>query len=206
MDYSPYMAYLNCHLSAARVAHSIGVMRVMEELAPIYDLEANTAQLAGLVHDVGKELSQSRMESIAREIHFSLDKPANRDPLYLHGPCSAFVAEHALGIDDHWILEAITRHAYVGDGQARSPKFCWCLRFADMLEPGRDWHDLHARLQPLVFSGQMGEAARELMEWLFPFLERLKITPNQYQRVLLRKLKSLSAEKLAKTPFDQLPA
>jgi len=205
MAFNPYLTYLTQHLTPARLEHSLGTMQVMDTLAPLYGLEPVAAHIAGLVHDAGKELPYAQMVSIAQEIHFPMDEPVNRDPLYLHGPCSAYVAQHELGVEDPFVLEAIFRHTYVGDGPVQSPVFCWCLRFADMLEPGRDWQDLRALLKPLVFAGRMGEAARTLMDWLLPFLESKEITPHPTQWTLLRKLDSLFPAGASETPNDQLP-
>jgi predicted HD superfamily hydrolase involved in NAD metabolism len=205
MPFDPYLAYLTQHLTPDRVHHSLGVMQVMDALAPLYDLDPVAAHIAGLIHDAGKELPMTQMVSIAQMIHFPLDEPVNRDPLYLHGPCSAYVAQHELEVDDPLVLEAIFRHSYVGDGPVRSPVFCWCLRFADMLEPGRDWYDLRDRLQPLVFAGQMGEAAHVLMDWLMPFLESQHIIPHPTQWILQRKLAQLFTGEAIEMQNDNLP-
>ena len=205
MVIDPYLTYLTQHLTPARLEHSLGAMQVMDTLAPLYGLEPVAAHIAGLVHDVGKELPLAQMVSIAQEIHFPLDEPVNRDPLYLHGPCSAYVAQYELGIEDPLVLEAIFRHTYVEDGPVQSPAFCWCLRFADMLEPGRDWQDLRDLLKPLVFGGRMGEAARALMDWLLLFLESKQVIPHPTQLTLQRKLAQLCASGAVIVTNDQLP-
>ena len=205
MNFDPYHAYLAQHLSPARLQHSLGVMQVMDALTLVYGLNPAAAHIAGLVHDAGKELPMERMVEIAQAMNFPLDDPSDRDPLYLHGPCSAYVAQHEMGINDPLVLEAIFQHSYVGYGTVQSPVFCWCLRFADMLEPGRDWDDLRERLQPLVFDGQMGEAAHEMMNWLLPFLESIDVIPHPSQRLLQHKLALLFADEATGMPNDQLP-
>jgi len=205
MSDEPYLSILSRQLSPARLKHSLGVMQVMDELAPIYGLDPVAAHFAGLLHDAGKELLLPEMLSIANAMGFPLSHPSDRDPLYLHGPVSAYVAQHELDIDDPLILEAIFRHSYVGDGQAQSPVFCWCLRFADMLEPGRDWQDLRQRMQPLIFAGQMGQAAHHLMDWLVPFLESVGEQPHPYQRELQRQLAVIYADGATGVPNEQLP-
>jgi hypothetical protein len=62
------------------------------------DEEPAAARIAGLVHDAGKELPKARMVAIAQTIHFPLDEPGNSDPLYLHGPCSTYLAQHEMGM------------------------------------------------------------------------------------------------------------
>jgi len=205
MTFDRYYAYLAQCLTPERIQHSLGVMQVMDALAPLYGLDPAAAHIAGLVHDAGKELPLARMFSIAQSFGLPLNDPTDRDPLYLHGPISAYVAQHEMGIDDPLILEAIFRHSYMGVGSVQSPVFCWCLRFADMLEPGRDWDDLRKRLQPPVFAGRMGEAAHELMRWLIPFLESIDVIPHPSQRVLQHKLALLFGDGASGMPNDQLP-
>lgn len=204
-EFDPYISYLASHLTPARLQHSLGVMRVMQELASIYGLDSITAQTAGLLHDAGKELTQGQMIEIARAIHFPLIIPSDRDPLFLHGPASAYVAAHDLGIDDPLILEAIFRHSFIGTGQVQSPVFCWCLRFADFLEPGRDWDEAHDRLQPLIYSGNMAEAALGLMDWLIPFLQSMQLAPHPGQFVLRQKLLQYLEDGTNEVRFDQIP-
>ena len=165
MTFDSYHEYLTGHLSPSRRQHSLGVMQVMEELASVYGLDPKAAQIAGLLHDAGKEFPLSRMISIAGTLGYPLIHPQDRDPLYLHGPASAYVAQHELGIVDPLILEAIFRHSYVGDGPVQSPVFCWCLRFADLLEPGRDWDAVRERTRPVILAGQMGKAAWMSVSW-----------------------------------------
>ncbi len=205
MPSDPHITYLTQHLTPARLKHSLGVMHVMEALAPVYGLDPTAARIAGLAHDAGKELPQTQMEAIAQIIDFRLNDPSDRDPLYLHGPVSAYVAQHEMGITDALVLEAIARHSYVGKGPVRSPVFCWCLRFADLLEPGRDWDDMRNRTQPVIFAGKMGEAAKLLMDWLIPFLEDMGVTPHPQQRALQRQIAMLFIDGAAGVSNHQVP-
>jgi len=195
MNLDKYILYLDGQLSPARFLHSLGVMKVMEELAPIYQIDRQEAVLAGLVHDAGKELDQVHMEQLAQELGYKLQCPEDRDPLFLHGPASALIAQHMLGIDSPVILEAVYRHSYVGNSPARSAVFCWCLRFADILEPGRDWEDVHHRLKPLVYSGNLVDSALALMDWLIPFLLSAGIRPHPRQYLLRKELLQYIQEK-----------
>ncbi len=185
----PYFAYLGKSLSPARLKHSLGVMGVMAELAPIYGLDAQAARLAGLAHDAGKELPPAQMLEIAGVLHLKLEHPADRDELFLHGPASAYVAQHRMGITDPLVLEAITHHSYMLEGPVQSPAFVWCLRFADLLEPGRDWVDMKNRTAPLVYAGQMAQAAYALIAWLVPFLEGVGVPSHPRQVRLIEQLR-----------------
>jgi hypothetical protein len=74
-----------------------------------------------------------------------------------------------------------------------------------MLEPGRDWDGLRERMQPLIYYGQMGQAAHLLMDWLVPFLESVGEKPHPYQRELQRQLAVLYANGSAGLPNHELP-
>jgi HD superfamily phosphohydrolase YqeK len=94
-----------------------------------------------------------------------------------------YIIEQKLGVIDSIILDAISRHSYFGEGSALSSSFCWCLRFADLLEPTRDWEELRSKLKPFVYAGEIGEAAYLLMRWVIPFHESvlLPVHPNMHR-------------------------
>ena len=49
---------LKQRLSEKRYIHSIGVMEMAEELAKIYGVDENEARVAGLLHDIAKEIPE----------------------------------------------------------------------------------------------------------------------------------------------------
>ena len=175
-----YIAFTERTLTPERFKHSVGVMQVLAELAPIYGLNERTAMSAGILHDIAKEFTSDDLVNFAYENNIPLRTNYDRYPLFLHGPVGACYAAQEVGITDAALLEAISRHSYFGDGAALSPTLCWCLRFADMLEPSRGWEELKHQLRPSVYSGNMGEGAYQLMKWIVPFHEAasLHIHPN----------------------------
>ena len=189
----PHLTYLENNLTPARLQHSLGVMGVMDALAPIYGLDPQAARLAGLAHDAGKELPLAQMLEIAESLDLSLNHPADRDELFLHGPASAYVAQHRMGITDPLVLEAIRHHSYMLEGPVQSPAFVWCLRFADLLEPGRDWEAMKQRTAPLVYGGRLAEASYALTDWLVPFLEGVGVLSHPRQVRLVGQLKEYLA-------------
>ena len=59
------------------------------------------------MHDAAVELEQARMIAVDETMQIMLDGPIDREPLYLHGPCGAYLAQHELGINDPLVLETI---------------------------------------------------------------------------------------------------
>jgi predicted HD superfamily hydrolase involved in NAD metabolism len=183
LDIDFYVAFAEHQLTAQRFKHSLGVMHVMSELASIYNLNKTTARIAGILHDIAKEFIPEDLIKLAGENNIALRTEYDKVPLFLHGPVGACYIAQTLGMRDSMTLDAISRHSYFGEGTALSPTFCWCLRFADLLEPSRDWEELKNQLKPIVYSGEIGEAAYLLMRWIIPFHESslLPVHPNMHK-------------------------
>lgn len=180
MTLDHYCAFVQDVLTPRRFTHSLGVMQVMEHLAPMYALDLATAQTIGLLHDAAKDLDAEAQLVLAHEANLPLREPCETNPLYLHGPMSAYRVAKELGVDDPVILDTISRHSYCGVGPALSPVYCWCLRFADILEPQRDWEALKQRLSSVVCAGKMLEGAHILLHWNIRFFagRAIPIHPN----------------------------
>lgn len=177
-----YISFAEQQLTPHRFKHSLGVMQVMSELASIYNLNKATAMTAGILHDIAKEFASEDLIKMAVENNIALCTEYDKISLFLHGPVGACYIAQKLGVRDSMVLEAISRHSYFGQGAALSPSFCWCLRFADLLEPSRDWEELRNQLEPIVYAGEIGEAAYLLMRWMIPFHESsfLPVHPNMH--------------------------
>ena len=171
-----YLPFLEEVLSPRRLQHSLSVMKVMGELARVYELDMELAVTAGLLHDAAKDLPSTRINQLVQDADITLFHECDRNyVLYLHGPVGAAFVERELGVKDTLMLAAIESHTSYG----RSPLFdhplCWCLRFADVLEPTRSWKDegtIQANiqnLQKLVYGGEMAGAVVAqtgmLMHW-----------------------------------------
>jgi len=195
VDIDNCIAFVERELSPKRFKHSLGVMQIMEELASVYALDKTTAIMCGILHDAAKEFPLDRQLEMAGKNNISLSMEYDSYPLFLHGPVGACYIAEELGITDPMLLDAISHHSYFDNGVTVSPRLCWCLRFADILEPSRDWQDIKMQLKPLVYSGKVKEAAYEMMKWAIPFHESmlLPVHPNMHR--VFQKLSVLMDEK-----------
>jgi predicted HD superfamily hydrolase involved in NAD metabolism len=187
-----YLPFLKRLLTPQRLQHSLGVMAVMGELAEIYSLDCTRAVTTGLLHDAAKDLEPERQLALAEEGGIELCYPCERDPLYLHGPVGAYLVSKELGITDPLILDAIATHTYYRNGADFHAPFFWCLRFADVLEPGRKWG--WARLgefRNAVYAGRMQEAALLHGQWLIGWFPEIGVPvhPN-----MVKSIQELSAK------------
>ena len=140
MNIADHESYLRKKLTPKRLEHSLGVMETMEELAPIYGLDKHQAILTGLLHDAAKELPLNEWMTLIRDDELILHDAEIYDyDHYLHGPVGALVIQRELEIEDEAVLQAIFTHGYYGSWEEFNRPLAWCLRLADILEPGRNW-------------------------------------------------------------------
>jgi predicted HD superfamily hydrolase involved in NAD metabolism len=125
-------------LSVRRREHSQRVAEAAAELARRYGAAPEAAEIAGLLHDYCRELSD--VETLAAAARYGIDVgpvEARRPRKILHGPVAAVeLAEDGLDAD---IAGAIARHTTGGAGMTVLEK---CLYVADFCEPGRDFAGL----------------------------------------------------------------
>ena len=114
-----YLPFLNSLLTPSRLRHSVGVMRVMAELTPIYSLDRAQATSAGLLHDTARDLNCEHQLALAKEAGIELCDPCEQHPLYLHALVGAYLVAKELRIMDRLILDAIAaQQAVPADGLA----------------------------------------------------------------------------------------
>jgi predicted HD superfamily hydrolase involved in NAD metabolism len=173
METARYLAFLQQSLTPYRLRHSVGVQQVMAELAAVYALDHDQAVTAGLLHDVAKDLGPAQRAELIARATIKIRHPSEHDYVhYLHGPVGAYLVHQALGVSDALVLEAIATHTYYGWSDAFHAPLCWCLRFADLLEPSRDWRQVRLlqqglpRLREAAYAGRLDEAAFLQTGWL----------------------------------------
>lgn len=166
MSEHPYLPFLETVLTPGRLAHSLGSMKIMAELAEVYKLNPEKAQTIGILHDAGKDLPREKIAELVKGGNIQISHACEENyVLYLHGPVGSYFIEKELGIKDELTLAAVKTHTYYGTSKYFHDPMSWCLRFADILEPTRRWGrekvllDCARRLRGLAYSGKMQEGA-----------------------------------------------
>lgn len=186
-----YQSFLEGVLTPSRLRHSNGVMQVMGELAAVYQLDQQRAMTIGLLHDAAKDFKTGQQAEMIAEAHILTRYPCEQDyNLYLHGPVSAYFVQKVLGVCDPIILEAVRLHTWMGEPAGFEQRYVWAMRFADLLEPYRNW-DEHAHfiregipaLRESAYAGRMEEAALLQAEMVIHFFEEAgePVHPNYYR-------------------------
>ena len=155
-----YWSFLQGLLTPSRLQHSLGVMRVMAELTPIYSLDRVQAMTAGLLHDAARDLSSEDQLALAEEAGIELRDPCEQHPVYLHALVGAYFVAKELGVTDRSILDAIAAHSYARTGPNFHAPLSQCLRFADILAPSQEWLGMK-KLKGVVYARRTEEAAAD---------------------------------------------
>jgi len=121
-------------LTGKRFLHTLGVEYTAAALAMKYDVPLLNAQVAGLLHDSAKCLSDEKQLKICEKNHLHVSDVEKRNPYLLHGKVGAFLAKTEYGIEDDDILNAITWHTTGRPDMSVLEKIIFV---ADYIEPGR---------------------------------------------------------------------
>jgi nicotinate-nucleotide adenylyltransferase len=129
---------LDRHLSGKRARHSRSVADYAARLCSLHAIDPLRGRVAGLAHDLCKEMSYGDQDSYARTYEEESGRPSARSELLgkaiLHGPASAGFLVRELGFREPDILEAIALHTI---GDRRMGSLAQIVYSADKLELGR---------------------------------------------------------------------
>lgn len=153
MNRTEIISLLTETLSQPRFDHCLRVESLAVELANHFQTSPEIASPAALLHDLCREYSREKLLKLAVDFDIVVDDIEKAEPLLLHGPVAAAIAQKTLGVNDDLILDAIRFHI------TGSPNMTWVAKLifiADFIEPGRTF-----------------EQARILREMVF------KLTPDQ---------------------------
>ncbi|WP_425060643.1 hypothetical protein SCACP_13800 [Sporomusa carbonis] len=136
MDYKQAVDKLSHTLSPKRFSHSLGVSRTAAELAARFGENIEKARLAGLLHDCARGIPSNNLLQMAESFDIVMNDVERCQPVLLHAPLGACLAQKEYGVDDPHILRAIALHTTGGRDMSTLDKIIYV---ADFIEPGRDF-------------------------------------------------------------------
>ena len=122
-------------LDPGRYEHTLGVEYTAAALAMCYGASIKNAQLAGLLHDCAKCLSDEKRLSICEKHNISVNEIERRNPSLLHTKVGSFLAMEEYGVTDPDVIHAILNHTTGRPGMSLLEKIIFV---ADYIEPGRN--------------------------------------------------------------------
>ncbi len=117
-----------------RFEHTLGVEYTAAALAMRFDVDIINAQLAGLLHDCAKCLSDEKRLSICEKHNISINEIERRNPFLLHAKVGSFLAMNKYKVANPDIINAILNHTTGRPGMSSLEKIIF---IADYIEPGR---------------------------------------------------------------------
>lgn len=122
-------------LDSKRYEHTLGVEYTAAALAMRYGASIKDAQLAGLLHDCAKCISDEKKLSICEKHNISISEYERRNPSLLHAKVGSFLAMDEYEVTDLDVVHAILNHTTGRPGMTLLEKIIFV---ADYIEPGRD--------------------------------------------------------------------
>lgn len=118
---------LKSDLSEERYIHSLGTMEKAVELAKHYGYDVEKAQIAGLLHDCAKCLSNEELKKYESEF-FECEKLSSKT---WHAPVGAILIQKDFGVEDKEIISAVRFHTI---GKVNMTSFEKIIFLSDKIE------------------------------------------------------------------------
>ena len=128
------IARITADLKPRRVTHTKNVAIEAKRLAKKYGADVQKAEIAALLHDIARNLSQEEMNRYVRELHLG-DRYLDNKNL-AHSKVGVAIIKRDFGIEDQDILDAVAYHTTGRDGMTLMDKIIF---LADAMEPGRKY-------------------------------------------------------------------
>tara|TARA_Y100001960_G_C14608239_1_gene794397 strand:+ start:475 stop:1071 length:597 start_codon:yes stop_codon:yes gene_type:complete len=128
--------HLQANLSTHRYEHVLSVRDQAVKLAVRHNINPEQAELAALLHDCLKELSNDELLKYAKEHKFVFDQYEENNVSLLHGKLAPFMAKNQFGIDDEVVNNAMRKHT---TGAIEMEPVDMILFVADFCEPLRPY-------------------------------------------------------------------
>jgi nicotinate-nucleotide adenylyltransferase len=167
-------------LSRSRYLHSRGVALLAADLCARFGIDPDYGYLAGIAHDICKELSSDRITALALLDGMPISEVEKEKPSLLHARAAACFLESRFSYRNAGVLEAIRLHTF---GASRMGDLAKIIYVADKTEPSRS--SVSPRLRQMTGKAGLDELFSAAVEDTVRYLrERGKIVSDQTERLL----------------------
>lgn len=129
---------LKQRLSEKRYIHSLGTMKMARELAKIYGKDEEKAALAGLIHDIAKEMTEDEIYKYVKTHSIKMDDIERENLGLMHAKIGASIAKEKYGASED-IQDAILYHT---TGNVKMDTLAKIIYVADKVEEGRTYPEV----------------------------------------------------------------
>lgn len=148
-----YTSLIRERLSDYRFYHSLCVAQSAKELARQYGADEEKAEVAGILHDIMKESSESEQLEIIKKAGMAITDLEKSSKKFYHQISGSAYAKAVLGIDDREILDAIRYHT---TGRADMTLMDEIIYLADFISADRDYDDVDIMRRKVEESKEQG--------------------------------------------------
>lgn len=129
-----YFRLMREKLSPKRYNHSVGVAHMSANLAYVWDVPADKALVAGILHDNAKEIDDDTLIEMCEYSNVPLTSFERKNTGLIHPKYGAYLAGIMYDINDDDVINAIRNHTVGRINMSRLEQIVFC---ADFLEPSR---------------------------------------------------------------------
>jgi nicotinate-nucleotide adenylyltransferase len=126
--------FISTALGEKRYKHSLRVAKTAVRLCKKYGEDVELGKLAGLAHDMCKEMSDDELISVATHDGAGINEFEIKKPGLLHGRAAAIKLKEDFDVTNSAVLEAVREHTIGKVGMCNLAKI---LYVADKIEPKR---------------------------------------------------------------------
>ena len=134
-----YKSYLKDNLSKKRYNHSVNVANAAVKLAEKYDEDKDNAYLAGLLHDIAKEMPTKEQLELVKSSDLSVSEIETKTTALYHAIAGAELVQTLFDIHDPEIIGAIRYHTVACGNMS---KLAQIIYLADLISDDRDYKDV----------------------------------------------------------------
>lgn len=186
MKENEIIACLQEYLNDKRIEHSISTRDTAVRLAQRFGANVEAAKVAGIFHDIAKQLPKEKKLELCIEYDIPVDEIMQENPELLHGFIGAEIIKRNYDIDNSDILNAVRYHTTGRRGMSLLEKVVY---LADLIEPGRNFDGVD-EIRTAAFrnlDGAMLMAAKNVMSFiLYHDLPMHPLTLDAYNDMLRR--------------------
>ncbi len=154
-------------LDNKRFEHTMGVEYTAAALAMRYGVSVQKAQLAGLLHDCAKCLSDEKRLAVCEKHNISVNDIERRNPALLHAKVGSFLAMEEYRVEDFEVINAILNHTTGRPGMSLLEKIIFV---ADYIEPNRKQAPNLEEIRTLAFT-DLDKALVRILKDTLSYLE-----------------------------------
>ena len=141
VDLDELTSYLRTNLSQKRFSHTLNVASEAIRLAKKYGEDGHLAYLAGLLHDVCKELPKEEQWALIAHEPAAEEAAFQKSPSVWHGFAAAVFARREFSVQNIAILNAVRYHT---TGRGEMSRLEEIVYMADLICAGRDFPGVEA--------------------------------------------------------------